>query len=545
MNAKLHPDMNNVNNNINLLTIKGVTAVQNMHDRIMDVKAQLEQRLNLEEYTDNVRPVTLNFSVVLRICLLAGLSDKSPRRIDDLANYNMTLSRTPYATTFFTKSDIGSMFETLLKLRYHDVDADWTSANLVSRVLGREILRGREILLKEGAIDEWLTYAPLRGGRSLSAIPELNLLIGKYENDMDAYLDINSRSIANTQILVAGTTGSGKSNLLAVLISQIRNASSDTHYPVNFLLFDYKGEFSDPANEEWLQKFDTDSRAILNPIERPLPFTPFKDFSGRPINEVNLYATTLATALSAISPAKISANMDNRLSEAIINAYKARQLKPVTFKDVLDNYVGLLPGKKQDETDSVISVLSQLVRNNIFADEDKIDLLHDCYIINLGGFEKDGIMAKAIVYFVISKLNNIYEKLPKQAMNEERVELRHFTVIDEAHYMLSFENKPLQNLIAVGRNKGMSIILATQNMESFKSRHFDFFANAQYPLIMRQQQQNDAVLKDLFGVSGGALQEIKQAIAGLQKGELITKDANNMALGIGRHWQKIKVTHLI
>ena len=49
----------------------------------------------------------------------------------------------------------------------------------------------------------------------------------------------------------------------------------------------------------------------------------------------------------------------------------------------------------------------------------------------------------------------------------------------------------------------------------------------------------------IFGVSGGALQEIKQAIASLQKGELITKDANNMALGIGRHWQKIKVTHLI
>lgn len=205
----------------------------------------------------------------------------------------------------------------------------------------------------------------------------------------------------------------------------------------------------------------------------------------------------------------------------------------------------MLSQKKQDDTDSVISVLSQLVRNKIFADADKIDLVKNCYIINLGGFEKDGIMAKAIVYFVISKLNTIYEKLPKQATNDERVEIRHFTIIDEAHYMLNFENKPLQNLIAVGRNKGMSVILATQNMESFKSRHFDFYANAQYPLIMKQQQQNDTVIKDLFGVSGAALQEIKLAIAALQKGELITKDAANMALGIGKHWQKIKVTHLI
>ncbi len=531
--------------NINLLTVKAVTAISGMHERIADVKAAIEQRLNLEEYSDNIRPVTLNHSVVLRICLLAGLSDKSPRTINDLNDYNLVKSNTPYATTFFTKSDVGTMFEILLKMRYHDVEADWTSPNLVSKVIGREILRGRDILLKEGGIDEWLTYAPLRAGRLLTDIPELNLRIGEYENGMDACLDINSREIANTQILIAGTTGSGKSNLISLLINQIRSASSDTHYPVNFLLFDYKGEFSDPANSSWLELFDTDKSAILDPIREPLPFTPFKDFTGRPINEVNLYATSLASALSAIAPAKISANMDNRLSEAIINAYKEKGLKSITFSDVLENYIALLPQKKQDDTDSVISVLSQLVRNRIFSEEDKIDLMKNCYIINLGGFEKDGIMAKAIVYFVISKLNTIYERLPKQAINEDRVEIRHFTIIDEAHYMLGFENKPLQNLIAVGRNKGMSIILATQNMDSFKSRHFDFYANAQYPLIMKQQQQNDNVIKDLFGVSGSALQEVKQAIAGLQKGELITRDAANMALGIGKSWQKIRVTHLI
>ena len=531
--------------NINLLTVRGVTAIAGMHERIADVKTALEQRINLDEYSDNIRPVTLNHSVALRICLLAGLSDKSPRRIDDLNEYNLVKSNTPYVTTFFTKSDVGTLFEILLKLRYHEVEADWTSANLVSRVIGREILRGRDILLREGGIDEWLTYVPLRAGRLLTDIPELNLRIGEYENGMDACLDINSREIANTQILIAGTTGSGKSNLISLLINQIRSASSDTHYPVNFLLFDYKGEFSDPAFESNLQLFDTDRTSILNPIERPLPFTPFKDFTGRPINEVNLYATSMATALSSIAPARISAKMDDRLSDAIINAYKKRSFKPITFKMVLEEYTSLLPENKQDEKDSVSSVLNQLVKNNIFADEDRVDLLHDCYIINLGGFEKDGIMAKAIVYFVISKLNNIYEKLPKQAMNDERVELRHFTIIDEAHYMLGFENKPLQNLIAVGRNKGMSIILATQNMESFKSKFFDFYANAQYPLIMKQQQQNDAVLKDLFGVSGSLLQELKQSITGLQKGELITRDSANMALGIGKPWQKIKVTHLI
>ena len=145
----------------------------------------------------------------------------------------------------------------------------------------------------------------------------------------------------------------------------------------------------------------------------------------------------------------------------------------------------------------------------------------------------------------MSKLNNIYERLDRQAVNDDVVQIRHFSIIDEAHYMLSFDNRPLRNLIAVGRNKGLSIILATQNMADFKNKGFDFYANAQYPLIMKQQTIDDKVIKDLFGVSGTELQEIRTAIAGLQKGELIIKDQMAFALGIGSKYKKINVTHLI
>ena len=130
----------------------------------------------------------------------------------------------------------------------------------------------------------------------------------------------------------------------------------------------------------------------------------------------------------------------------------------------------------------------------------------------MDAFPKDGPIARAIVYFIISKLNNIYELLPKQAVNEDYVQIRHFTIIDEAHYMLDFDNQPLRNLIAVGRNKGLSIIFATQNMDSYKSKFFDFYANAQYPLIMKQQTISDSIIKDLFGVSGKDFQEMNVAM---------------------------------
>lgn len=520
-------------------------SLDGLQDQVSDVKLAIESKLNLKEYSEDIRPVSLTMSTVLRFCLLVGLSDKSERNINELDALQGIGASNPFATTFFTKNQIGNLFESLVKLRYYNVEGDWNQVSFVSKVLGNEILRGRKILLQEGTLDEWLLYSPLNRGSSSGEIPELDLLIGMYDEDMEARLDINSRAVTNTQILVAGATGSGKSNLLAVLMKEIRSASSESNYPVNFLFFDYKGEFSDPANVSWLNHFDTDSSCLLNPMEKPLPFTPFKDFTGKTQNELNLYSTSMATALSSIDATRISANMSDTLSRAIIEAYKSNNLKPITFQMIFDNYNMLLPEKKRNDTDSVKSVLNQLIRSNLFSEIDKIDLIKTCNIINLGQFEKNGPIAKAIVYFVVSKLNNIYEDLPKQAVDDERVEIRHFTIIDEAHYMLGFENKPLQNLIAVGRNKGMSVILATQNMASFKSGHFDFYANAQYPLIMKQQTLDNQVIKDLFGVSGSMLEEIRQQISSLQKGELIIKNNEAVLLGIGKPYKKIKVSHLI
>ncbi|MDP4266692.1 MAG: DUF87 domain-containing protein, partial [Bacteroidota bacterium] len=407
-------------------------------------------------------------------------------------------------------------------------------------------IRGSKVLLNDSTLDEWLinTVNNSVGGRA-GSIPLLNLNIGNYEDDIPATLNLNGKHISNTQILIAGTTGSGKSNLLAVLLNEMRMLSIETPYPINFLLFDYKGEFSDPANNSWLNLLEVDRSSILDPINSSLPFNPFKEFVGKAQNEINLYSTELALALCAIDRATISANMSNRLSEAIINAYKRTENKAINFELILQEYTSVQNEKDRDKDDSIKSVLKQLIRTNLFSKDDHIDLIRDSYIIKMDGFPKDGPIAKAIVYFIVSKLKTIYEYLPKQAIDENCVELRHFTIIDEAHYMLGFDNKPLRDLIAIGRNKGLSIILATQNMDSFKSEYFDFYANAQYPLIMKQQSINDGVIKDLFGVSGKEFQEIKEAISGLQKGELIIKNPTAITLGMGKKYKKIKVSHLI
>ena len=531
---------------MSVINLQNIRQAEGLMDTLSDVRSKIEQRINLEKYSGNQKSVTLNGNKIMRICLLAGLSNIEQRDISAIEQIALSKTGNRIFETLFTLNNLGAAYSALLKLRYHGLIIDWENSVLKSKIINSEILRGREELLKDELLDDWLlnSISSSRTGSS-SSIPFLNLNIGSYEDEIPALLNLNGRDIANTQILIAGTTGSGKSNLLAVLLNEIRTLSIETQYPVNYLLFDYKGEFSDPANNSWLNLFEVDRGAILDPIIAPLPFTPFKDFTGRAQNEINLYSTELAIALCSIDRATISANMSNRLSEAIINTYKKTNNLPVTFDGIIKEYTNLQQEKDKDKDDSVKSVLKQLIRNNLFDKEDKIDLIKDSYIVKMDGFPKDGPIAKAIVYFIVSKLNTIYEKLQKQAVSDDCVELRHFTIIDEAHYMLGFDNKPLRDLIATGRNKGLSIILATQNMDSYKSEYFDFYANAQYPLIMKQQSINDSVIKDLFGVSGKEFIEIKEAIAGLQKGELIIKNPTAMTLGMGKKYKKIKVRHLI
>lgn len=531
---------------MSIINLQNIRQADGIIEELHDVRVKIEQRINLEKYSANTKPLTINNNKIMRICLLAGLSSKEQRSLSEVEQIQISKTGNRIFETLFTLHNLGGAYSALLKLRYQNLAIDWENATLKSKVVNAEILRGREVLLKDDVLEEWLlnTVTSTKGGKA-GAIPFLNLNIGSYEDEIPATLNLNGRDIPNTQILIAGTTGSGKSNLLAVLLNEIRTLSIESPYPVNFLLFDYKGEFSDPANNAWLNLFEVDRSAILDPIISPLPFTPFKDFTGKAQNEINLYSTELSLALCSIDRASISANMSNRLSEAIINAYKKSQNQPVTFDSIIKQYTALQSEKDRDKDDSVKSVLKQLIRNNLFAAEDRIDLIKDSYIVKMDGFPKDGPIAKAIVYFIVSKLNTIYEKLPKQAVDQDSVELRHFTIIDEAHYMLGFDNKPLRDLIAIGRNKGLSIILATQNMDSYKSEYFDFYANAQYPLIMKQQSINDGVIKDLFGVSGKEFQEIKEAIAGLKKGELIIKNPLAITLGMGKKYKKIKVRHLI
>ncbi len=527
---------------INMINFDDSRQFEGADALLAEVKSKIEARINLKEYTNNIQPVLLNKNTLFRVLLLVGLSNDAPRNVQEINNIKQSSTSLRYQSVF-NKEKINSYVKMLLALRYANVDIDLSQSTVLSKVLGYEILRGKDILLADGAIDDWFNFTSVGGQKMAGTIPELLLNIGQYDNGMDATIDINNRNIPNTQMVIAGSTGSGKTNLLVRIINQLRDLSTNTAHPVNFLLFDYKGEFSDTVHEDWLDKMEVANTSVLDPLTTPLPFNPFKDMSGKPMGEINLEASTLAGALIAIFGARVSATMDANLRGAINEAYIETRGLPVNFEMILSHYNSL----NQDKVDTVANSLKSMIDAHMFSEKDDIDLINNSFIINLGKYPKgkDNTLAKAIIYFTLAKLNSIYDSLPVQETNEDRVEIRHFTIIDEAHYMLSFNNQPLRNLVAVGRNKGMSIILASQDMSSFKTDHFDFYQNAYFPIIMRQQQVNTGIVSGLFGGNSKESSEICQIISNLQLGEAIVKNNEFEQLGMGRRYKKIKVTKMI
>lgn len=53
--------------NVQDIKLEGMRILEGTHDLLEEVKYAIEQKLNLSDYSDMVRPVVLNFTTVMRI----------------------------------------------------------------------------------------------------------------------------------------------------------------------------------------------------------------------------------------------------------------------------------------------------------------------------------------------------------------------------------------------------------------------------------------------------------------------------------------------
>ena len=110
---------------MSVINLQNIRQAEGLMDELNEVRVKIEHRINLEKYSASQKPVILNGNKIMRICLLAGLTNKEPRDLNSIEQIQMSKNSNRIFETLFTLHNLGSVYSALLKLRYHSVKVDW------------------------------------------------------------------------------------------------------------------------------------------------------------------------------------------------------------------------------------------------------------------------------------------------------------------------------------------------------------------------------------------------------------------------------------
>lgn len=87
---------------MSVINLQNIRQAEGLMDNLHDVRLKIEQRINLEKYSTDQKPVTLNGNKIMRICLLAGLSSKEQRDVYAIEEIQMSKTSNRIFETLFT-----------------------------------------------------------------------------------------------------------------------------------------------------------------------------------------------------------------------------------------------------------------------------------------------------------------------------------------------------------------------------------------------------------------------------------------------------------
>ncbi|MFP3197270.1 MAG: ATP-binding protein [Sulfolobaceae archaeon] len=252
----------------------------------------------------------------------------------------------------------------------------------------------------------------------------------------------------NYNIIVVGTSGSGKSNFAKLLASKLS---------VNFLVFDLHGEY------------------YLNEVKRV-------DVSQISVNPLSLFnRNPKERALEIAYMLKSLFNLGNiqaiELTNLIVEAYAEKGLdpddpstwsqNPPTFRDVLlllerhkKNALSAQEINKYQSLEPYLQYLSSTVfqSNSINFEE----LLNSSYILDFSS-----VTTNEVKYII---METILKSIQSLMYSRKSSKIENLVIIDEAPFLLSKESgkQLIERLLAEGRKFGFGFLLISQSVDYLK-----------------------------------------------------------------------------
>ena len=334
----------------------------------------------------------------------------------------------------------------------------------------------------------------------------------------------NTEKHANSHLAIMGKPGTGKTQFVLKILTDIR---SHSNYQTNFIYFDYKGDVID--NERFLDVAKVQTFRLLQGGQI-LPINPFI-LSNYEEQAVNVSAREKAESFASIN-SKLGVVQKGALTEAIRAAYAKRAGTSTPYPDFHDVYqiVSLIYEENNKKDDSLIEVLRDLADFDLFwkhgSDLAPIERLSNRTI--LIDVHAMPVLKELVAYLVIERLYKEMALLPDSPIRDGRRTIRTILVIDEAHNYLSQKNIFLQRIIREGRSKGIVVFFASQSPNDYQQKFFNFQELLEFAFIFQCEGVSAKSVQDILGCSSKTAKDLQTEIARLEPWQVISRSQDKM-----------------
>ena len=321
---------------------------------------------------------------------------------------------------------------------------------------------------------------------------------------------------------IMGGVGSGKTRSAVNMVASIRNQSKE----IPFLAFDFKKDLIDQFTKSF-------GATLITPPQKAVPLDVLHVVS----DDDTLIKTTAARirdSICAVKSRKPSGIQSDTLREAITATLRNRAPgSSATLKDVAHSLEMEYEerGRKPDE---LTSTLNELTQFSLFKPEfSPVDFFSKSWLIQL---PQDGSeeMRRLIINLTLDSLDRWINSLPDAPTDENGIRgLRHLTMLDEAHVILSTRLPALANLVRMSRSKGGSIMLVSQSPDDFEYTQDGYLDNMGLTLAFNTQAKPGPT-KRIFGKSS--------SLTHLQVGEALCRIRSEARTKKILCWKPVKIS---
>lgn len=319
---------------------------------------------------------------------------------------------------------------------------------------------------------------------------EIHLPVGEIARDLNSNepveFSINGAG-GSPHMAIMGGVGSGKTRTALHIIKSL-----NIRCKIPLLAFDFKGDLTDSFSKSY-------GATLISPPKMVIPLDVLHVQSDDDTS-IKTAAARIRDSIAAVKSRKPSGVQLEALREAVATVLlrSTQNNTPASLSDVASALGSEYEsrGRKPDELTATLNEINQFeLFNSKFS---PADFFSRSWIIQLPQDGSDE-MKRMIINLTLDALDRWINSQPDAQKDDQGARnLRHLTMLDEAHFILSTRLPALANLVRMSRSKGGSIMLVSQSPDDFEKTEDGYLDNMGMTLAFNTQAKPGPT-KRIFG----------------------------------------------